>query len=50
MQTRVRGITTTQQMNVLLANSHSVYAFSNTGFIHKINGDEASATTQIEGA
>ena len=37
-------------MGVLAANDHSVYAGSDTGFVHKINADATSATTQIEGA
>jgi len=37
-------------MEVMIANDHSVYAGSVTGFIHKINGDAASATAKFEGA
>ena len=37
-------------MGVLACNDHSVYAGSDTGFVHKINADATSATTQIEGA
>ena len=37
-------------MDVLVSNDHSVYGGSNTGFVHKINGDAVSATVQIEGA
>lgn len=36
-------------MEVLAANDHSVYAGSNTGFVHKINGDAVSATAELEG-
>ena len=37
-------------MDVMAFNEHSVYAGSNTGFVHKINADAVTGTTQIEGA
>lgn len=37
-------------MDALVCNDHSVYAGSNTGFVHKINGDAVTETHQIEGA
>ena len=37
-------------MGVLVCNDHSVYAGSDTGFVHKINGDAVTGTHQIEGA
>lgn len=49
-QTHVSGVTTDQKMDVLVANEHSVFAGSNTGFVHKINGDAVTETTKIEGA
>lgn len=45
VSTRISGVTTNQKMDALVQNDHSVYAGSNTGFIHKINGDAVSATT-----
>jgi len=48
--TRISDVTTNQKMEVLSCNEHSVYAGSNTGFVHKINADAVTGTTQIEGA
>ena len=47
--TRVAGVTATQKIVIIRSNQHSVYAGSNNGFVHKINGVEVSQTTQIEG-
>ena len=48
--TRVSEITTDQKMGVLVKNEHSVYAGSDTGFMHKINGDVATVSARIEGS
>lgn len=49
-QKRVSGVTTDQVMEVIVANDHSVYAGSNTGFVHKINSVDVTATAKLEGA
>jgi len=36
-------------MMAITVNEHSVYAGSDTGFIHKVNGDEVTATGNLEG-
>ena len=45
--TRVRGVTSNEKMKVMVANEHSTYAGSVTGFIQKINGEEVTAQVQI---
>jgi outer membrane protein assembly factor BamB len=47
--TRVRGVTSTQRMLAMTSNEHSVYAGSENGFLHKINGDAVTVTGTLEG-